>query len=108
MAISYVTQTEWISSTVGAVTNGDPIRIDGAAFDLQILLAPVNFAIQVSMDGVNWVNGTDADAVALTGLTAGSYRIARERAKYVRAQVAADAAGPQDCIWIIGIMKEVD
>lgn len=107
MAISYVRQNEWIASTAGATTEGTPINVDGAAFDLQILLAPVNFTIRVSMDGVNWITGTDADAVALNALGAGVYRIARERAKWVQAQVAADAGGPQDCIWWIGIMKEI-
>ena len=107
MAISYIVRPEWIATAVGVASNGDPFRVDGSAFDLHILVAPSNFTIQVSMDGVNWVTGTDADAVALNALGAGVYRIARERPAWVRAQVAADAGGPRQAVWVVGVMKEV-
>lgn len=107
MAISYVNRTEIIATTVGAVTNGDPFKVDGNSFDLQILVAPTNFTIRVSMDGVNWITGTDADAVALAALGAGVYRMARERPEWVQAQVAADAGGPRNAVWVIGVMKDI-
>jgi len=107
MAISHITRVEVIASTVGATTDGAPFRVDGNASDLHILVAPVNFTIRVSMDGVNWVTGTDADAVALAALGAGVYRMMRERPVWVQAQVAADAGGPRDCVWVLGVMKEI-
>ena len=107
MAISLVRHTETIASTVGATTDGQKWKVDGHFFELQILVAPVNFTIRVSMDGVNWITGTDADAAGLTALGAGVYRIARERPEWVQAQVAADAAGPQNCIWVLGVHKVI-
>lgn len=107
MAITLVRREEVIASTVGATTDGEAWKVSGNFFELHILVAPVNFTIRVSLDGTNWVNGTDADAAALTALGAGVYLIGRERPAYVQAQVAADAAGPQDCVWVLGIHKEI-
>ena len=106
MSISYVTRTEIIPTALAAAVDGAPFKVDGNAFDFQILLAPANFTIQVSQDCINWVNGTDIDAGALTALGAGVYLIARERPVWVQAQIAADAGGPSNGIWVIGVMKE--
>ena len=105
MATTLVTRTEVIASTVGATTEGDPFKVAGNLCEIHILVAPVNFTIRVSTDGVNWITGTDADAVALAALGAGVYRIMRETPLWIQGQVAADAAGPQDCVWNLSVSK---
>jgi len=107
--ISHIVRPENITSDKQNAVPGDPFRVDGNPFDLQIVACPGawGFTIYVSEDGVNWVIGTDADAVALTGLVYGDYRIVRERPMWVMATVAADAFSPRIHVWVLGVRKQI-
>lgn len=107
MATSYVRRNEWITTSDSAAVSGAPFKVDGNLSDLQILVAPSNFTIHVSMDGTNWIIGTDADGNNLTALGAGVYRIKREAPFWVRAQVASDQSAPRNGIWWIGTQKSI-
>ena len=108
MLISHIVRPEHIATNKIAANPGTAFRVDGNPFEVHVIATDVTFgiAIYVSEDGVNWILGTDADGVALTGLANGDYRIARERPMWIRATAAADP-GSRIHTWVLGVRKYI-
>ena len=105
MAIK-VALTQTITSAVANAVNGEWIRGDGQAFDVQIVAPAALVEIQVSEDRNTPNIATDLGAANMTAL-GNVYRSARERPGWVRAIVAADAGGPRNFVVTIGFIKEL-
>ncbi len=102
-----------VGSQPGFISNGDPVRIGGHAFDVQFFCPVANvIGLEVSDDRVTWHFATDADGADLDGPTVAiavdDIRTVRERFEWARLRTWFDNGGPRDFRAILGVHKLVD
>jgi len=99
-----------VTSQPGFISNGDPVRIGGHAFDVQFYCPVANVAgLEASNDRVTWHFVTDADGADLDGPTVAiavdDVRTVRERLEWLRLRTWFDNGGPRLFRALVGVHK---
>lgn len=97
-----------VASVNGAVANGEPIRVGGNLFDVQIEAEAALVTIQISSDKFAWFTATDIGGVALATIGDSYNAGIREGAQWARQQVASDVGAVRNFDALFIIHKQSD